>query len=99
MSEYNSTLAPWRGAKPSNKGGAGSIEHMDSIQNIVWQNRMAPPTEYENALADALEALFRQNKMELAEIVQGLNELGMHGPDGRYWTEESFQTEMARLGR
>ncbi|MFZ1388071.1 MAG: recombinase-like helix-turn-helix domain-containing protein [Thiolinea sp.] len=99
MSEYNSTLAPWRGVKPSNKGGAGNIEQVDKIENIVWQNRMAPPTDYENALADALESLFRQNKMELPEIVAGLNATGMHGPDGRYWTEESFQAEMARLGR
>ena len=74
-------------------------ETVDNIENIVWQSRAAPPSDYENALGDALENLFRDKIHDLPGIVAGLNEAGIHGPDGRYWTEASFQAEMARLGR
>ncbi len=99
MTEYNLALQPRQGSGRSNKGGAGSIETTDAITNIVWQTRFAPPTAHENALGDALERLFRDGVDELAAIVAGLNEAGVHGPDGRDWTEESFRAEMARLGR
>ena len=98
MSEYNIALTPWKSVRPSNKGGAGTIEKADTTQNIVWQTRSAPPTGYENALGDALEALFLKQIYDLPGIVTGLNEAGLHGPDGRYWTEASFQAEMKRLG-
>lgn len=98
MTEYNLALKPWKGVQPS-KGGAGNIETVDNIENIVWQSRAAPPSDYENALGDALENLFRDKIHDLPGIVAGLNEAGIHGPDGRYWTEASFQAEMARLGR
>lgn len=97
MTEYNLSLKPWRGNQPS-KGSAETIETAANRVNIVWQSRAAAPTDYENALGDALENLFRNGVTELSEIVAGLNASGMHGPDGRYWTEESFQAEMARLG-
>ena len=98
MSEYNIALRPWKSVQPSNKGGAGTIETVDTVQNIVWQTRSAPPTDYENALGDALEGLFLKKIYDLPGIVEGLNAVGLHGPDGRYWTEASFQAEMKRLG-
>jgi hypothetical protein len=100
MSEYNIALSAGNHAPSGhNKGGAGAIETVATIQNIVWQTRPAPPSDYENALGDALEALFLNKIYDLPGIVAGLNEAGLHGPDGRYWTELSFQAEMQRLGR
>ncbi len=99
MTEYNLDLKPWRGVRPSNKGGAGNIEHVDDVRNIVWQTRAAPPTDYESALAEALSNLFREGVTDLPGIVDGLNGAGIHGPEGKAWTEQSFCDEMARLGR
>ncbi len=62
------------------------------------QFRTAPPTDYENALGDALEAAFADGIDALEPLVARLNEAGVHAPDGAPWTPETFETEIKRLG-
>ena len=81
-----------------NKGSEQSIERYDAPALIRWQTRPALPTDYENALGDALEALFTNEIYELDAIIAGLNESGPADPDGNPWTEASFQAIMKRLG-
>ena len=57
------------------------------------QARPQEPTDYENALAEALESAFSQNIDELPQIVGYLNENGPASPLGMTWTEETFTTE------
>ena len=52
---FNPYLKPWQAAQPNNVAGKGQIEVPGRVPNIVWQNRAAAPTDYENALGDALE--------------------------------------------
>lgn len=82
----------------ANKGDASTIERYDSPVLLRWQTRPAPPSDYENALGDALEALFTREVYTLDAIVDGLNESGPADPDGKPWTETSFTSVMARLG-
>ena len=60
---------------------------------------LTPAKEYEDALGDGLEALARAGKTSLSEIVAGLNELNVHGPNGQSWTEALLKSEFARLAR
>ena len=62
------------------------------------QTRKAPPSDYENALADALEEIFEGGAQTLEEIIAGLAKSGVKAPDGKAWTEELFLSEMERLG-
>lgn len=96
MTEWNENLTPWKVPTPSNKGGAGAIETYDKIEHVIWQSRSRAPSEYENQLGDALEQVLA-NTHELAEIVAGLNELGIRAPDGTPFTKESFKAEIANL--
>lgn len=96
--DFNPFLKPWIKPQPNRAGGKGTIERPGQVENIVWQTRAAPPTEYENALGDALVSCFDEGVAELGPLVARLNAMGVFGPDGRPWTEESFEREMARLG-
>ncbi len=87
-------LAGVRGTDPEK----GRIEQADDAQNIEWQTRPAPPSDYENALGDALVACFEEGIDDLAPLVKRLNELAVTTPDGQAWTEQSFQAVLARLG-
>ena len=62
------------------------------------QSRTAAPTDYENALGDALEAAFADGIDALAPLVARLNETGVRAPNGEAWTPEMFETEIKRLG-
>lgn len=95
---WNVFLKPWRDAAPSKEGGVGTIEHYESIRNIEWQSRSAPPTEYENHLGDALEKILGEGIHDLSGIVAHLNQMRVYAPTGRAWSEESFCAEMTRLG-
>lgn len=95
--DYNPRLQPWRKPQPNNAGGKGVIERPGQAENVVWQTRSAPPTDYEAALADALVATFEEGVEELEPLVERLNARGVHAPDGRPWTAESFEREIARL--
>jgi len=94
--DHNPYLEP--GPERAPGAGRGRIEHPGAAENIVWQTRPAPPTEYENRLGDALERCFADGIEELGPLVARLNEIGVPAPDGTPWTPESFEREMARLG-
>ncbi|MSQ72534.1 MAG: hypothetical protein EXR27_14775 [Betaproteobacteria bacterium] len=94
---HNPHLKPWRQPQPARVAGKGAIETPGEVANIVWQTRSAEPTEYENQLGDALEAVFESGVATLPDVVAKLNDLGMFAPDGSRWSEDSFQIEIKRL--
>ena len=96
--DHNPHLTPWRHPEPGSAAGKGAIERPDQVTNIVWQTRPAVPSAYESALADDLIACFGAGAEELPDLVAGLNARGSRSPSGAPWTEESFTTEMKRLG-
>ena len=98
MADYNIALQQALAGTGETKGDESSIERVDAVQNVRWQTRPAPLTDYENALADALQAIFGQQIYDLPGIVRRLNEQGPKPPAGAVWTEELFAAEMARLG-
>jgi hypothetical protein len=49
-------------------------------------------------LGDALTEIFDSDIDDLSEIVTSLNTMGVKSPDGKLWSEESFNIEMKRLG-
>jgi len=63
-----------------------------------WQVGSGNASEYENRLADALEAAFTAGHHELEALVSALNGAGVAAPDGASWTAASFQAAMKRLG-
>jgi len=96
--DHNPNLARPRQAN-DDKGSEASIEHPDKVENICWQTRPAVPTAAENALADALQAIFGDDIQDLPQIVDRLNRMGLAAPDGaRAWTEASLRAELRRLG-
>ncbi|MED5803442.1 recombinase-like helix-turn-helix domain-containing protein [Gordonia sp. Z-3] len=64
----------------------------------VHQTHPDAITPYERKLAGSLTEIFTAGAATLTEVVDGLNTLGLHGPDGGPWTEENFRAEMRRLG-
>ena len=72
----------------------------DPLANIDYahQTRLAPPTEWENALGDALEEIFEGGAQTLEEIVSGLNSSAVKAPGDKAWTVEIFLAEMERMG-
>ena len=96
MVDFNPQLAP--SEAHDNKGGPQTIEKPAQVENFRWQTRPAPLTAYENALADALQAIFAKEIYGLREIVVELNAMKLPAPAGAaHWTDESFRAEMARL--
>lgn len=95
---YNPLLAPPADARGSDDRDHGRIEHPGATANIIWQTRAAPPTDYENRLADALETAFGEGIVELPDLIRRLGELGTGDPDGAPWTAESFERTLKRLG-
>ncbi len=75
----------------------GRVENPGQALNVEWQTRASEPTPLENALGDALERVFASGAETLPEVIQGLNDLGSRSPDGKPWTEASFQSAMQRL--
>ncbi|RFU87227.1 hypothetical protein DY218_07590 [Streptomyces triticagri] len=64
----------------------------------IHQSRTHEPTPYELKLAATLEEVFTVEGHELADVIRGLNARQVHAPDGRPWTEQTFRTELDRLG-
>ena len=62
------------------------------------QAQTAAPTDYENLLADAIEAAFADGAWDLPALIARLNADGLRAPDGTVWTEARFRVEMQRLG-
>lgn len=98
MMNYNTNLKDRRQPGAAQEAGKGKIEVPDDIENVAWQTRGEAPTKYEAALTDALEDIFGSDIDTLPEIVSALNERNVLAPDGTPWTEDSFQTEIKRLG-
>lgn len=62
------------------------------------QSRLSDTSNYADALADELEAIYGKGVHDLPGIVAALNETGIRPADGAYWTEETFTAELAELG-
>ncbi|OZD68863.1 hypothetical protein CH272_28025 [Rhodococcus sp. 05-340-1] len=62
------------------------------------QSRSAQPSPYETKLAGTIEEIFGSGTHDLPGLLKGLADAGLTAPDGTAWTEESFTTEIARLG-
>jgi hypothetical protein len=56
-------------------------------------------TDYETHLGNAIEAAFADGAWELPALVARLNADCIRAPDGAEWTEQSFQSVIARLAR
>ena len=63
-----------------------------------WQIGSGTASDYENRLADALEAAFAAGHHEIDALITALNRAGVQTPDGAAWTATSFQSEIKRLG-
>ena len=95
--KYNANLKD-RQQAGAQEAGKGKIEVPSNIENVAWQTRGEAPSDYEAQLADALENIFGRDIAALPEIVAALNECKVFTLDGTPWTEDSFQTEIKRLG-
>ena len=62
------------------------------------QTHPEPISPYEQKLSGAIMEIFGTGTHDLPGLVAGLNDLGLNGPDGETWTEETFRAEMRRLG-
>ena len=98
VQDHNPLLKTFLGKAHGTEPEKGRIEQVEDAQNIEWQTRPAPPSDYENALGDALVACFEEGIEDLAPLVERLNKMAVTTPDGEIWTEENFQTVLARLG-
>jgi hypothetical protein len=96
--DYNPNLTPWKRPTPNQVAGKGAIENPDEVVNIIYQTRYNSPTEYENMMGEALMEIFELDIVQLSQVVNKLNEMGVKSPDGKLWTQENFEIEMARLG-
>lgn len=97
--DHNPYLAPDACNDDSRDLAAERIEAPGGRQNIVWQNRAAPPTEYENTLADTLVSIFEKGVDDLETLVGELNARGVKTPGGEDWSAEAFERIMLELGR
>jgi len=97
--DFNPYIRAYRDPRPNRTAGVGQIFEGGARELIVWQTRPAAPTEYEEALAAALEQIFTQRLYELPEIVAALNREGIRTPDGEVWSEANFQSTLSELGK
>jgi hypothetical protein len=97
--DHNPHLAVMRHPN-DDKGSEAGIERPDAVVNIAWQTRPAPPSAFEDALADALQAIFADEIYDLPRILARLDAAGVAPPAGAArWDEASFGAELHRLGR
>lgn len=66
--------------------------------NETFQTRIAPPTDYENKLGDALEDAFKRKIHDLDGIVKIIEEHAVPAPHGAAWSAAFLTAELARLG-
>lgn len=62
------------------------------------QTHPEPFSPYELKLSGAIMEVFGTGVHDLPGLVAGLNDLGLHAPDGGPWTEDNLRAEMHRLG-
>lgn len=63
------------------------------------QAQRRAPTDFENLLGDALEAIFAAGIWDVEGVVARLNADGIRTPEGDRWTPARFESVMADLGR
>lgn len=68
------------------------------LNNHGVQARTRPTTNYEDAFADELEAVYARGVHDLPGVVAALNSGGVRPADGADWTEATLTAELARLG-
>lgn len=96
---YNPRLKDWRNVIPATEPGQGYIEPPGGFSNLVWQTRQYEPDQFEQDLVAALQPVFGAGAEELSDVVAGLNQAGCFDRSGNLWTEDSFRSAMALLGR
>ncbi|MGW1738307.1 recombinase-like helix-turn-helix domain-containing protein [Nocardia sp. NPDC001965] len=62
------------------------------------QTHPEPISPYETKLSGSIMEVFGRGTHDLPGLIAGLNELGLHAPDGQAWNEDNFRAEMRRLG-
>jgi hypothetical protein len=62
------------------------------------QTLTGPISEWESALADAIEAAFAKGNHELDDLVAALNRSRVRPPSGGDWTAETFTSIIHELG-
>lgn len=62
------------------------------------QSQTREPTDWEMALASALEDAFGAGHYEMDDLIVALNASRVRPPHGGTWTSETFQSIMAELG-
>lgn len=80
------------------KGGGLFTEAPHEVDNIVFQTRGAPLTDFEDRLAESLMAAFSQGASELSEVVQAMNAGGGVDDQGQAWTEDRLEAVLESLG-
>ena len=95
---FNPHLNTWIRSVPSPDAGKGSIEKPGESENLRWQNRASAPGEYENLLADVIEAAYLEGARDAGSMSNFLNSRKFASMGGTAWTPESLQSEMGRLG-
>ncbi|GAA0507691.1 hypothetical protein N5K27_27215 [Pigmentiphaga sp. GD03639] len=98
MSEFNVHLTGWKGNEPSPHAGQGVVEAPGQGVNLRWQSRESVPTDFENALADAIESAYLAGARTPQQFAEHLNAAGVAMPSGRDWSAASLEQEMSRLG-
>lgn len=74
------------------------VKDTSTLYKGPHQSRDGAPSVYENMLADSLERAFAKGISTLPVLVAYLNQFGPVAPNGELWTEESYSSEMQRLG-
>lgn len=98
MKQYNEKLAKWIKSTPSKEAGINNIQIPGQVEHLAWQNRSAIPTPYEMDFVQHLIQAFDQDVTELKDLVNALNRQGFRDEAGKQWSEDSFSSEMQRLG-
>ena len=62
------------------------------------QSRTRPPSDWETALADTIEAAFARGAHDLDALIAALNLSRVRPPHGGDWTSETFTALMHELG-
>lgn len=97
--DYNPHLAQDSSGNDRGDLAEQRIEIPGERENIRWQTRAASPTDYENALGDALVAIFERGIEDLEAVIAALNDTEIRTPEGEAWSAERFERLMAELGR
>lgn len=95
---FNPMLRKWKHAQPDDRAQVGRIERPGQVPNVIYQNRGAEPTAFEDALGDGLEQVLGSGAETLAQIADGLNASNVLTADGCAWTESTLAAELHRLG-